>query len=55
MDTISGMGSLKRANPGILQQTLIPVPHLQEQRRIVAKLNELLGSISQLEQTISTP
>ena len=45
MDTISGMGSLKRANPGILQQTLIPVPHLQEQRRIVTKINQLFEQI----------
>ena len=45
MDTISGMGSLKRANPRILQQTLIPVPHLQEQRRIVTKINQLFEQI----------
>lgn len=55
MDTISGMGSLKRANPKMLQKVLIPVPPLHEQRRIVAKLNELLDSVSQLERTISTP
>ena len=33
----------------------IPLPPLEEQHRIVAKLNELIGSISQLAQTISTP
>lgn len=33
----------------------IPLPPLEEQHRIVAKLNELIGFISQLAQTISTP
>ena len=33
----------------------IPIPPIEEQRRIVAKLNELLNSTSQLERTISTP
>ena len=33
----------------------IPIPPIEEQRRIVAKLNELLDSTSQLERTISTP
>ena len=33
----------------------IPIPPIGEQRRIVAKLNELLDSTSQLERTISTP
>ena len=32
----------------------IPIPPIEEQRRIVAKLNELLDSTSQLERTIST-
>ena len=55
MDTISGMGSLKRANPKMLQQVLIPVPPLHEQRRIVARLNELLDSVRQLEHYILNP
>ena len=54
MDHASGT-----AQKGIYLKTVkqipIPLPSIEEQRRIVAKLNELLGSISQLEQTISTP
>ena len=54
MDHASGT-----AQKGIYLKTVkqipIPLPPIEEQRRIVAKLNELLGSISQLEQTISTP
>ena len=37
------------------KKALFPIPPIEEQRRIVAKLNELLGSVSQLERTISTP
>ena len=33
----------------------IPIPPIEEQRRIVAKLNDLFDSTSQLERTISTP
>lgn len=49
MDTISGMGSLKRANPKMLQQVLIPVPPLHEQRRIVAKISQLFEQIDRAE------
>ena len=34
-------------------ETLIPIPPIEEQRRIIAKLNELLGVVDQLEKTIS--
>ena len=34
-------------------ETLVPIPPIKEQRRIIAKLNELLGAVDQLEKTIS--
>ena len=48
MSTISGMGSLKRANPQKVGELYIPCPSLAEQHRIVARLNKLLASINQL-------
>ena len=38
-----------------LRLTLIPIPPLLEQRRIVAKLNELLDSVRQLKHSVSPP
>ena len=37
-----------------IREFQFPMPPIEEQHRIVAKLNELLGSVSQLERTIST-
>ena len=34
-------------------ETLIPIPPIEEQRRIIAKLNELLGAVDLLEKPIS--
>ena len=45
MSTISGMGSLKRANPQKVGELYIPCPSLAEQRRVVARLNDLLALI----------
>lgn len=38
-----------------LSSVLFPVPPIEEQRRIVAKLNELLDSVRQLEHNVSNP
>lgn len=37
----------------LLDSLVFPIPPLEEQRRIAAKLNELLGAVVQLENTIS--
>lgn len=37
----------------LLDSLVFPIPPLEEQHRIAAKLNELLGAVVQLENTIS--
>lgn len=49
MQTISGMGSLKRANPKRVNEIWLPLPPLEEQKRIVEKLNELMKLQSSLQ------
>ena len=50
ISTISGMGSLKRANPKKVGELYIPCPSLAEQRRIVDKLKTCLKQIEKLQQ-----
>lgn len=45
LSTISGMGSLKRANPKKLGEFYIPCPPIQEQIRIMEKLSKLKSII----------
>lgn len=49
LENISGMGSLKRANPSSLAKVFLPVPPLLEQVRIVAKLEEAFAEIDRAE------
>lgn len=49
MGSISGMGSLKRANPRALSKVWLPIPPLEEQQRIVAKVEELLKQVNALK------
>lgn len=41
-------------NVGLIEQTLIPVPPLAEQRRIVAKVEQLMALVDTLEQQLAT-
>ena len=42
---ISGMGSLKRANPRLLSEILLPIPPKEEQQRILKKVDSLMDRI----------
>lgn len=41
LSNVSGMGSLRRTNPSAINKTLLPVPPIKEQERIVKKLKEI--------------
>lgn len=45
LKTVSGMGSLKRANPKEIAKIFVPIPPLEEQRRIVARVEALLKEV----------
>lgn len=47
--------TFKAVNSKVVHNFPIPLPPLEEQRRIVVRLNELLGSVAQIEGFISTP
>lgn len=49
LENISGMGSLKRANPSSLAKVFLPVPPLLEQVRIVEKIKEAFAEIDRAE------
>ena len=49
MESVSGMGSLKRANPRILAKVWLPVPPIKEQERIVTRLGEAFAEIDRAE------
>lgn len=44
----------KNINLGILEQILIPIPPLAEQRRIVTKVDQLMALVDELESQLST-
>jgi type I restriction enzyme S subunit len=46
-------GSMPKINQGTLKSLPIPIPPLPEQRRIVAKVNELMALVDQLEEQLS--
>jgi type I restriction enzyme, S subunit len=45
-------GSMPKINQGTLKSLPIPIPPLPEQRRIVAKVNELMALVDQLEEQL---
>ena len=49
MGSVSGMGSLKRANPRILAKVWLPVPPIKEQERIVTRLEDAFAEIDRAE------
>lgn len=52
-DKTSGSTKQKELNLGTVMQYLIPVPPLAEQRRIVAKLDEMLPKVERLGELAS--
>jgi type I restriction enzyme S subunit len=48
-DRLAGSTNQKELYIGVLQNTIIPLPPLTEQRRIVEKLEQLLGEIDKLK------
>lgn len=55
MTTISGVGgSLTRANPNLTARFQIPIPPLNEQNRIVLKLDELLSELEKGKEQLQT-
>ena len=48
-ESISGMGSLKRANPKAISKIWLPVPSKEEQIRIISKVNDLSSKIDLIE------
>ena len=55
VENFKGTAGQQRLGTSDLKNCLFPLPPLSEQHRIVEKLNELLGSVSQLEHTVSVP
>lgn len=43
-------GLMPRLGPKMCQQALMPVPPLEEQRRIVAKLDDIMGNLERMDQ-----
>ena len=48
-ESISGMGSLKRANPKAISKIWVPLPPKKEQARIISKVNDLLYNVNFIE------
>ena len=48
-DRLAGSTNQKELYIGVLQNTIIPLPPLAEQKRIVAKIEELFGKIEQMK------
>ena len=47
---VSGVGgSLTRAQPAIVKQYLVPIPPMEEQKRIVSKIDELIDSLDLIQ------
>ena len=56
MDFMTGMASSQvNLRHGTLGEIFIPLPPLNEQQRIVAKLNELLDLVTEIKNTFPTP
>ena len=55
VENFKGTAGQQRLGTSDLKNCLFPLPPLSEQHRIVEELNELLGSVSQLEHTVSVP
>ena len=55
VENFKGTAGQQRLGTSDLKNCLFPLPPLSEQHRIVEKLNELLGSVSQLEHSVSVP
>lgn len=49
IESVSGMGSLKRATPKALSKIWLPLPPQKEQHRILDRLNSLLTEINRVE------
>jgi type I restriction enzyme, S subunit len=54
LETFAPSTAQKNINLGILEQVLIPIPPAVEQRRIVAKVDQLMALVDQLETQLAT-